>query len=293
MSWQSDTADHSKPKAEAAGGSVDDRVPKQPSNVSPGLKVAPSHLASLSSTQKDGPVPVPKDGPVAAKKDGASVSSLKEDQGAGFRDSYQERKNILKGNFHLNYAGGQSDIRGTSLRSHRISAAYQPSHVNKHLVYVGKLASDTSCDDVRCHLSDIQINDVADVIYLSNGRNHTSRFKNASFCVSLGSELSVSKMFDSEVWASGVIVRPFRPAKSNRNRSYVSRKGKSRSSSRPSHQRQPGGTKSRLQDSYQGHSLDRRRPDDRDGYWNREHRWNNPRSQPDWYPYEDYQNEYV
>ena len=36
--------------------------------------------------------------------------------------------------------------------------------------------------------------------------------------------------------------------------------GKSRSSSRPSHQGQPGGTKSRWQDSYQ----DRRRPDDRD-----------------------------
>ena len=55
-----------------------------------------------------------------------------------------------------------------------------------------------------------------------NGINHTSRFKNASFCVSLGSELSMSKMFDSEVWPSGVIVRPFRPAKSNRNRSYIS-----------------------------------------------------------------------
>ena len=65
---------HSKPKAETVGGSVDDGVPKQPSNVSPGLKVAPSHPATLSSTQKDGPVPVPRDGSVAAKKDGPGVS---------------------------------------------------------------------------------------------------------------------------------------------------------------------------------------------------------------------------
>ena len=41
---------HSKPKAETVGGSVDDRVPKQPFNVSLGLKVAPSHPATISST---------------------------------------------------------------------------------------------------------------------------------------------------------------------------------------------------------------------------------------------------
>ena len=72
---------HSKPKAETAGGSVDDGVPKQLSRapVSPELKVAPSHSVTLSSAQKDGPVPVLRDGCVAAKKDGPSVSSLTED----------------------------------------------------------------------------------------------------------------------------------------------------------------------------------------------------------------------
>ena len=52
----------SKPKAETAGGSVNDRVTNQPSYVSPGLKVAPSHPCTLSSIQKDGPVPVPRVG---------------------------------------------------------------------------------------------------------------------------------------------------------------------------------------------------------------------------------------
>ena len=106
----------------------------------------------------------------------------------------------------------QGDIRGTSNNSHRINAAWQPSS-GTSLVYVGKLAVNTSCDDLRCHLSDVSIGDVADVVKL-NSRNKT---KETSFCISFNTSSELDKVFQAEIWPAGVIVRPFRPFKSSRN----------------------------------------------------------------------------
>ena len=106
----------------------------------------------------------------------------------------------------------QGDIRGTSNNSHRINAARQPSS-GTSLVYVGKLAVNTSCDDLRCHLSDVNIGDVADVVKL-NSRNKT---KETSFCISFNTSSELDKVFQAEIWPAGVIVRPFRHFKSSRN----------------------------------------------------------------------------
>ena len=47
----------------------------------------------------------------------------------------------------------------------------QLSNTNKYLVYVGKLAPNTPCDDGRCHLSDFDITNVSDVMNLNNNRD--------------------------------------------------------------------------------------------------------------------------
>ena len=100
-------------------------------------------------------------------------------------------------------------------------------------MYVGKLSPNTTCDDIRCHLTDIHIGDVNDVIKL-NGRN---KQKESSFCLSFNSEVSMVKSFVPEIWPAGVIVRPFRPARS-RNRRGSQDNGNTRPRQpQPGHQR--------------------------------------------------------
>ena len=162
----------------AAGG-----APRQPLTITPGAVGAPLNTVSPDGT--DGPSPaVQKNGFKISRQDDLTAAKKQTaDTGkaraiGGFRLSNQERKNILRGNFQLNAASGQSDIRGTSSGNHRIRSAVQLSHTNKYLVYVGKLAPNTSCDDLRCHLSDFDITNVSDVINLNNNRD---RPKEASF----------------------------------------------------------------------------------------------------------------
>jgi hypothetical protein len=133
----------------------------------------------------------------------------------GFQHSSQERKSILKGNFIVNAASSQGDVCGTSTASHRIKSAVHTSTNAKYLVYVGKLAAKTTSDDVHCHLSDVGINNVNDVINLNYGN---TTVKERSFCISLGDEMSMVNLFNGNMWPSGVIVRPFRPARPNRHR---------------------------------------------------------------------------
>ena len=133
---------------------------------------------------------------------------------AGFRHSSQERKNILRGSVRVNGANNQKDIRGASNSNHRIKAAVQNSVVSNILVYVGKLAPNTTCDDVRCHLNDVNIDNVSDVMIL----NGIGRSQECSFCVSLDNEESMIKMFNPIIWPSGTVVRPFRPARAKRTR---------------------------------------------------------------------------
>ena len=179
-------------KPAGASNNAKDGTPKQTQNANPGLRGAPSQLAEESAQR---PISRPT-------QEGPSV----------YRHSTKERKNILRGRTGARLPVQQGDIRGTSNNSHRINAARQPSS-GTSLVYVGKLAVNTSCDDLRCHLSDVNIGDVADVVKL-NSRNKT---KETSFCISFNTSSELDKIFQAEIWPAGVIVRPFRPFKSSRN----------------------------------------------------------------------------
>ena len=146
-------------KPAGAINNAKDGTPKQTQNANPGLRGAPSQLAEESAQR---PISRPtQEGP----------------SDAVYRHSTKERKNILRGRTGARLPVQQGDIRGTSNNS-RINAARQPSS-GTSLVYVGKLAVNTSCDDLRCHLSDVNIGDVADVVKL-NSRNKT---KETSFCI--------------------------------------------------------------------------------------------------------------
>lgn len=131
----------------------------------------------------------------------------------GFRHSAKERKNIRRGGTGLHAAVNRRDIHGTSTGQHRVSAAGQ-SGPSTYLVYAGKLAANTTCDDLRCHLNDVGIQDIADVMNL-NGRN---RARESSFCISINSKSSMEKAFCPELWPTGVIVREFRPSKGSNKR---------------------------------------------------------------------------
>ena len=149
---------------------------------------------------------------VPDEKDNSSVAQLQKNRSdTGFRHSTKARRNILRGQAGLNAASGQQDVHGSSTSEHRIKAA---STSRTYLIYVGKLSPHTTCDDLRCHLSDVQITDVADVMQLNNFNN---RAHMSSFCVSLCSESSMLKTFNSSLWPTGVTVRPFRPARPRRN----------------------------------------------------------------------------
>ena len=74
------------------------------------------------------------------------------------------------------------------------------------MVYVGRLNSNTTEDDMRAHLHDIEVNQVADVVKLRNKRHGVE----SSFCVSLNNLDSAEKIFRPQNWPSGIIVRPFR-----------------------------------------------------------------------------------
>ena len=249
------------PNAKSTDSSAGIRAPRQLVNADPGPQDALSNPVPAQTKKKDGPVPALKDSP--AQNDGPEAASQQiQCPDSGFQYSNQERRKILKGNFRQNAANGQTDIRGTSSARHRIKAAIDPSS-NKYLVYVGKLALSTTCDDVRCHLSDFEINNVFDVINL----NGNSRYKENSFCISLGSELAMLKVFDPEMWPSGVVVRPFRPAKSNRrNIPYGRQRGM-----RHNH-RHPRGTNPRWTRSHQSNHVDDREENrHRLRVWNDQH----------------------
>ena len=62
---------------------------------------------------------------------------------AGFRHTAVERRAIQRGKTALRAATGHADILGSSTENHRISAASQPDS-QRHLVYVGKLSSNTT-----------------------------------------------------------------------------------------------------------------------------------------------------
>ena len=172
-------------------------------NSAPKPQPSPLRLALASSSGNN---------EVPDEKDNSCVVQLqKNPSDTGFRHSTKARRNILRGQAGLNAASGQQDVHGSSTSEHRIKAA---STSRTYLIYVGKLSPHTTCDDLRCHLSDVQITDVSDVMQLNNFNN---RAHMSSFCVSLCSESSMLKTFNSSLWPTGVTVRPFRPARPRRN----------------------------------------------------------------------------
>ena len=201
--------DHVREKDAPASSQKDSPVSSQKDRPASSQKDGPV------SSQKDGPVSSQKDRPASSQKDGLvssqtdnAVSVQRYGPNVGFRHSTAERRRILRGAAGPSAASGYGDIRGSSLGNHHISASVS-SKPNKFLVYVGSLYVNTSCDDVRCHLNDIDVVDIDDVIRLN------SRFsrKESSFCISFHSDLCMKRVFNPEMWPEGVTVRPFRPAR--------------------------------------------------------------------------------
>ena len=78
------------------------------------------------------------------------------------------------------------DIQGSSTRTHCIQAM-RDSSTGTYLVYVGRLSADTTADNVRRHLANENVNNIADVFDLKG----KLRAKQASFCVSFDNETAM------------------------------------------------------------------------------------------------------
>ena len=193
--------------------SSDGRVTRQISNLILGPESTPPVHSTTSKKTSDA-VQSPEQSKPTEPANHQDVRDQNSNSNAGFRHSSQERKNILRGSVRVNGANNQKDIQGASNSNHRIKAAVQNSVVSNILVYVGKLAPNTTCDDVRCHLNDVNIDNVSDVMIL----NGIGRSQECYFCVSLDNEESMKKMFNPIIWPSGTVVRPFRPARAKRTR---------------------------------------------------------------------------
>ena len=123
---------------------------------------------------------------------------------SGFRHTSKQRRDIQRGlQVSQNFLANQKDICGASEGNHRITSAEKQGTT---MVYVGRLNSNTTEDDLRAHLHDIEVNQVADVVKLRNKRHGVE----SSFCVSLNNLDSAEKIFRPQNWPSGIIVRPFR-----------------------------------------------------------------------------------
>ena len=127
----------------------------------------------------------------------------------GFQHSTRERQNIARGKTNLRAATlNQPDIRGESNNKYRLRAAEDRA---TNLVYIGRLAPNTQECDIRSHLKDIGIDDIADVFKLQSRHPH----RESSYCVSIDSDRSMKLVFDSQSWPLNVIVRPFRPPRTS------------------------------------------------------------------------------
>ena len=78
----------------------------------------------------------------------------------GFRHTTKERKEIKRGKLPLRAATGHTNVTGTSTRSHGISASLQGQNA-PHLIYVGRLNPHTTTEQLREHMHDVGITDIA------------------------------------------------------------------------------------------------------------------------------------
>ena len=66
------------------------------------------------------------------------------------------------------------------------------------------MAKDSTTDDVRAHLNDVQIAGISDVIRLSSEGSNSS-----SFCVTVDNQLAEIAVFQTEKWPRGIRIRPY------------------------------------------------------------------------------------
>ena len=208
------SGEHSKEQAE--GG-----VPEQ-QLADPGTQVTPSQPADESSnnmqnentgdgaprqiTQTPGSQGAPSQ-PVTNQ----GTTDMADSTEGGFQHTTNQRRNILRGN-QGRPTVKQSDIKGSSVGNHKIQSSVR-SDMGTYLIYVGRLDRETTTQMVRDHLTDIKVTDVADVINLNSRANRSE----ASFCISLNSEVSMNKAFKPSLWPCDVVVRPFRPPRKKQN----------------------------------------------------------------------------
>ena len=135
-----------------------------------------------------------------------SDTTTSQNQTGSFRHSIMVRKQLQWGVSAIKSAT-HDPIVGSSTQDHRVRAAgLQEDELRT--IYVGNLANNTTPDDIRAHLGDLDISGVSDVFRLSSdGSKHTS------FCVSVANQPSENAVFQANKWPRGV-----------RLRSYISRK---------------------------------------------------------------------
>lgn len=95
-----------------------------------------------------------------------------------------------------------------------MTAATSGEIVGLRNIYVGRLSSTTSTNDIRAHLHDIGVDHISDVMQLN-----CRKPEEASFCVSVDSSMGEELVYAADKWPAGIIIRPYR----ERQRRPVSR----------------------------------------------------------------------
>ena len=128
-----------------------------------------------------------------------AISSGPEESEGVFRHSERERKNILKKPRTSSRPMPDNRLKAASLKDSR-----KP---HTHLVYVGRLAKDTSEGSLRSYLAEIGVlnGDIADILKLTSRLEYQS-----SFCISLNTTVAEKLVLDHGNWPNGVLVRTFR-----------------------------------------------------------------------------------
>ena len=206
----------------------------------------------------------------ASKSLPASIERHSDNDSRGFQHSRGERKKIIRGLFQGNQtksAKSEAKSPHSTIKavSHKVKAAEPQQPANKTcLLYVGRLAEDTTEESLREHIRETGLNntDVADVIKLK-----CKQPGQTSFCVSLNTKKAENSLYALMKWPSGVKVRPYKPARKVHSNALKYKKGRYQQHSRPNkyqHRSEPGTRHLTHRSVYSYHHNDN---EDDDGYY--------------------------
>ena len=144
-----------------------------------------------------------------------------------FRHTQKDRKRILKGTMGSKSSTATNNAKPSEsnnkyVYNFNIEAASKKSSDSSgptYLLYIGKLAAQTTQQSLRKHLLQIGIQnkELSDILQL-RCRNENER----SFCVSIDGEDGKDKIYNLQNWPAGVRIRPFKRRVYGKNTSRYS-----------------------------------------------------------------------